>query len=87
MAEKQAFQERSQFIDGTTAPTSILEAGFSKLSGGGGKLPARRVMTRSPVSQYRHIQTENLKFTKFLDLLFKSRMTKEDIKDEIAKYV
>jgi len=44
-------------------------------------------MTRSPVSQYRHIQTENLKFTKLLDLLFKSKMSKEDIKEEIAKYV
>ena len=44
-------------------------------------------MTRSPISKYRHIQTENLKFTKFLDLLFKSKMTKDDIKDEIAKYV
>jgi len=44
-------------------------------------------MTRSPISKYRHIQTENIKFTKFLDLLFKSKMTKDDIKDEIAKYV
>lgn len=44
-------------------------------------------MTRSPTSKYRHIMTENIKFTKFLDLLFKSKMTKDDIKDEIAKYV
>ena len=44
-------------------------------------------MTRSPISKYRHIQTENLKFSKFLDLLFKSKMTKDDIKEEIAKYV
>ena len=47
----------------------------------------RRVMTRSPVSQYRHIQTENLKFSKFLELLFKSKMTKDDIREEISKYV
>lgn len=28
-----------------------------------------------------------MKFSKFLELLFKSKMTKDDIKDEIAKYV
>lgn len=28
-----------------------------------------------------------MKFTKFLDLIFKSKMSKDDIKDEIAKYV
>ena len=44
-------------------------------------------MTRSPVSRYRHIPTENIKFTKFLDLLFKSKMGRDDIKEEIAKYV
>eukprot|EP00347_Sterkiella_histriomuscorum_P023615 403333985 len=83
--------DKSQFADGTTAPTSILEAGNSKISGDPRlmmlKNPPKRVMTRSPISKYRHIQTENLKFTKFLDLLFKSKMTKDDIKDEIAKYV
>ena len=51
------------------------------------KQPIKRVMTRSPVSKYRHIQTENIKFTKFLDLIFKSKMTKDDIKEEISKYV
>lgn len=44
-------------------------------------------MTRSPVSKYRHIQTENIKFNKFLELIFKSKMNKDDIKDEILKYV
>ena len=44
-------------------------------------------MTRSPVSRYRHIPTENIKFQKFLDLLFKSKMQKDDIKEEIGKYV
>lgn len=44
-------------------------------------------MTRSPMSRYRHIQTENIKFSKFLELVFKSKMTKEDIKEEITKYV
>ena len=31
--------------------------------------------------------TENLKFTKFIDLIFKSKMEKEHIKSEIVKYV
>jgi hypothetical protein len=44
-------------------------------------------MTRSPVSRYRHIPTENIKFSKFLELIFKSKMGKDDIKDEIGKYV
>ena len=77
-------------MDGTTAPTSILEAGYSKISGDPRllmKQPTRRVMTRSPASKYRHIATENIKFTKFLDLIFKSKMSKDEIKDEVAKYV
>lgn len=44
-------------------------------------------MTRSPMSRYRHIMTENLKFNKFLDILFKSKLEKLEIKDEISKYV
>lgn len=47
--------DKSQFNDGTTAPTSILEAGNSKISGADPRLimmkqPTKRVMTRSPVS-------------------------------------
>jgi predicted transcriptional regulator len=33
------------------------------------------------------IPTENLKFNKFMDLLFNSKMEKTDMKDEITKYV
>ena len=33
------------------------------------------------------IPTENLKFNKFMDLLFNSKMGKDDMKDEIVKYV
>lgn len=44
-------------------------------------------MTKSPVSRYRHIPTENIKFNKFLDLLFRSKMSKEDVRCEIEKYV
>jgi hypothetical protein len=47
----------------------------------------KRAMTRSPFSRYRHIPTENIKFTKFLELIFKSKMTKDDISEEINKYV
>jgi hypothetical protein len=45
------------------------------------------VQTRSPVSRYRHIPTENIKFSKFLELIFKSKMGVDDIKEEIGKYV
>jgi len=31
--------------------------------------------------------TENMKFSKFLDLIFNSKMQKDDIKGEITKYV
>jgi hypothetical protein len=44
-------------------------------------------MTRSPTSKYRHIATENIKFNKFLELIFKSKMKHEEIKSEIGKYV
>ena len=44
-------------------------------------------MTRSPVSRYKYIPTENFKFQKFLDLIFRSKMNMDDIKDEILKYV
>ena len=41
----------------------------------------------SPISRYRYIPTDNMKFSKFLDLVFKSKMTKDDIREEISKYV
>lgn len=31
--------------------------------------------------------TENAKFTKFLDLILSSKMSKDDVKEEIIKYV
>lgn len=65
----------SQFGDGTTAPTSILDPGYSKISNGLAiNRNPRRIMTRSPASKYRHIATENIKFSKFLELIFKSKM-------------
>ena len=46
-----------------------------------------RAVTRSPMSRYRNIPTKNVKFEKFIELIFKSRMQPDDIKDEIIKYV
>ena len=41
----------------------------------------------SPTSRYRHIPTQNLKFSKFIDLIHASKMTTEEIKTEICQYV
>jgi len=52
-----------------------------------GSSSTKRAMTRSPMSRYRNIPTKNVKFEKFIELIFKSRMAPVDIKDEIIKYV
>ena len=39
------------------------------------------------MSRYRHIMTENVKFNKFLDAIFKSKLERLEIKDEISKYI
>ena len=39
------------------------------------------------VSRYRDIPTENIKFQQFIDLIFESKMKKEDVKFEILNYV
>lgn len=46
-----------------------------------------RNASKSPVSHYRFLPTENAKFSKFLELIFNSKMQKDDIRDEITKYV
>ena len=33
------------------------------------------------------IPTDNLKFNQFMDILFSSRMTRDDIKDEACSYI
>ena len=72
----------------TTVGTSYFDVGQSKLSmDARRKINERRVMTRSPVSRYKHIPTENLKFQRFTEVIFNSKMRKEDIRDEINKYV
>ena len=37
-----------------------------------------RAQTRSPTSRYRLIPTENLKFQKFIDLIYSSKMTPDE---------
>lgn len=39
------------------------------------------------VSRYQKIPTENLKFANFIELIFESKMNKEDVKNEIISYV
>ncbi len=46
-----------------------------------------KTISKSMVSRYAHIPTENLKFQQFIDALFASKMTRDDIKDEIKGYV
>lgn len=46
-----------------------------------------RAQTRSPQSRYRHIPTVNMKFEKFIDLIFNSKMKEDDIKTEIIGYM
>lgn len=48
---------------------------------------SQRTPGSPPKSRYRNIPTQNVKFMKFIELIFKSRMPIEDIKDEIIKYV
>lgn len=38
-------------------------------------------------SRYRNIPTENVKFQQFIDLIFESKMKKDDVKFEILNYV
>lgn len=42
---------------------------------------------RRQASKYRDIPTDNVKFQRFVDLLFDSGMPKDDVKDEIKQYV
>lgn len=44
-------------------------------------------LASTSISKYANIPTENIKFEKFLDLLYRSKMQKEEIKEEIKSYV
>lgn len=48
---------------------------------------SKRPKTNSPTSRYRHINTSNLKFEKFIELIFNSKMTAAEVKQEIVQYV
>ena len=41
----------------------------------------------SPQSRYKNIPSENLKFQRFIDLIYKSQMNSEEIQNEIIMYV
>jgi hypothetical protein len=76
----------------TTAPNSVFDVNnFSSIKRPAGKSQtagAHHRTERSPNSRYRlPMPTENLKFGKFLDLVFKSKMSRDDVRDEIGKYV
>jgi len=74
----------------TTAPNSVFDGGLSRLTAAGNRLGKSHTAgksERSPTSKYRFIPTENAKFKQFIELMMKSKMTKEDIRDEITKYV
>jgi hypothetical protein len=47
----------------------------------------KRATTGSPHSRYKNIPTENLKFQRFIELIYKSKMDKEDMQNEIIMYV
>lgn len=90
-------QESKEMMD-TAAHTSYLGANQSYLTSGtaaaiqfaGSVMQSKgtaRAQTRSPTSRYRLIPTENLKFQKFIDLIYSSKMTPDEQKEEIVKYV
>ena len=74
-------------VNDTTAQTSYFDSKFVSKRGGMNSESRQRAMTRSPRSRYRNIPTKNIKFEKFIELIFKSRMQNQDVKEEIVKYV
>jgi hypothetical protein len=65
-----------------------------------GKTPANRSLNRSmiqssikrnrpisPVSKYKYMESQNIKFSRFLEMLFKSKLTNEKIQKEIQDYM
>ena len=70
----------------TTAPNSVMFEPSKNIKGKSMTAPGRGATTRSP-SRYRFMPTENVKFGKFLELIMKSKMQKDDIAGEITKYV
>ena len=83
-----AYPEISQIygIDASTVQTSYFESKMASRQQPGSQ-SSKRAQTRSPLSRYKNIPTKNVKFEKFIELIFKSRMNPGAIKDEIIKYV
>lgn len=78
------FVGQSNLITAQTAEqTSFFE---SKLTGNLAKATSRNSPERIR-SQYSQIATRNLKFEKFVNEVFKSKMSAADVKDHIVKYV
>jgi hypothetical protein len=76
-------KEISQIYGDTTGQSSYFDSKMMVSK----RLDSKRAATRSPMSRYKNIATRNTKFEKFIELIFKSRMQPQDIKDEIIKYV
>ena len=50
-------------------------------------MSSTRASNISPMSRYKIQPTRNVKFQKFIDLIFKSHMPSGDVKEEIIKYI
>jgi len=81
------FSQLMNLEGGTTAQTSYFD---SKLTASK-RLDQKRATTRSPGtstrSTYLSLPTKNVKFEKFVELMFASGMVPEKINDEVVKYV
>ncbi len=68
------------------------KGGGYKTTGGGHKRAMSNAVSSKGgaiTSRYRQgmIPTENLKFNQFMDILFSSRMSRDEIKDEACSYI
>ena len=69
-------------VQDTMAGSSLLEPSHMTT-----RVTRKRKQQRSPsTSNYMRIPTENLKFEKFLAIIFNSKMQKMEMRDEIGKY-
>ena len=78
----------------TQAQTSFIGGQQSYLTAGPGPAFVNSLMESnmkqtqgSPQSRYKNIPSENLKFQRFIDLIYKSQMNHEEIQNEIIMYV
>jgi hypothetical protein len=89
----------SQQIDALES-TNLLETNSNTSKLDLGKTPANRSLNQSmiqssvkrtrpisPISKYKNIQSQNIKFSSFLEMLFKSKLANDQIQKEIQDYV